>query len=59
MKVVFETKEELREFVLEFEGSKYSVSLAFDGKHNIIPFSDFKKEAEWFDAPFAIEMKKV
>ncbi len=58
MKVLFETKEELRDFVLVFDGKDYSVALSFDGKHNILTYRDFKEESEWFDAPLAVEMKK-
>lgn len=58
MKVLFETKEELRDFVVVFDGNGYSVALSFDGKHNILTYKEFLKEAEWFDAPLAIEMRK-
>ena len=58
MKVLFETKEELRDFVLVFDGREYSVTLSFDGEHNILTYREFKEEAEWFDAPLAVEMRK-
>ena len=53
MKVTFKTTEEVKSFVRDFKGEEYSVAL--EGK-NSVSFEVFKKEAEWFDTPYTVEI---
>lgn len=59
MKVLFETRESLKEFTGDLRGDGYFVALAFDDKHNILSFEEFKKEAEWLPVPLEVELRKV
>ena len=59
MKVFFETRKSLLEFASDLRGNGYFVALAFDGKHNMLAFEEFRKEAEWLPLPLEVELRKI